>query len=64
MTIPWLLCGFALNTVEGVEWQGKWAMPSYRQLKGLGDLQRERITINDVSGMKITASNGNKIFLP
>lgn len=50
--------------VASVEWQGKWAMPSYRQLKGLGDLQRERITVNDVSGMKITGSNGFSIFMP
>ncbi|MBR1464850.1 MAG: dockerin type I repeat-containing protein [Bacteroidaceae bacterium] len=50
--------------VASSEWQGEWSMPSFRQLKGLGELQREWISVNGTEGVKITSSNGNCIFLP
>ena len=50
--------------VAATEWKGEWAMPAYRQFVALGDLQREWTTLNDVTGVRITASNGNSIFMP
>ena len=45
-------------------WQSKWAMPSFRQLVGLIDLEMQWTELNGAYGWKITASNGNKIFVP
>ncbi len=50
--------------VASTQWQAEWAMPAYRQLVALGELQREWTTFNGVEGVRITADNGNSIFMP
>lgn len=65
-TVHYLLRNIAATEYDVVttEWKGEWAMPSFRQLKGLGELQREYMTVGGVDGVKITSSNGNSIFIP
>ena len=46
-------------------WGGTWRMPTYEEMKELVDnCSWERTTQNGVTGYKVTASNGNSIFLP
>lgn len=51
--------------VAHVKWGGKWRMPTYNEMK---ELKEKCIwkwaSINSFNGYKITASNGNYIFLP
>lgn len=51
--------------VAFVKWGGKWRIPTYKEMKEL----REKCTwrwasINETKGYKVTATNGNFIFLP
>lgn len=48
-----------------VNWGGSWRMPTIDELSELNsNCTWTWITINQVSGYKVTASNGNSIFLP
>ncbi|MBQ7812338.1 MAG: hypothetical protein IJ394_07270 [Bacteroidales bacterium] len=47
------------------EWGGTWRLPTKsEQIELVLDCTWTRATINGVSGMKVTGSNGNYIFLP
>ena len=51
--------------VAHVKWGGNWEMPSYDQFAELEDhCKYEWTTLNGVSGMRFTGSNGNSIFFP
>ena len=46
-------------------WGGTWRMPTIDELTALNDKCTWKwTTINDVVGYKVTATNGNKLFLP
>jgi hypothetical protein len=51
--------------VAHVIWGGGWQMPSYEQMEMLFDkCTGNSLTVNGVSGTKITGTSGNSIFLP
>lgn len=47
-----------------VNWGGSWRIPTYDELALLNNCTWAWVTLNHVYGYKVTASNGNSIFLP
>ncbi len=51
--------------VATVKWENGWRMPTDEEIEELGrKCTREWISVNGIYGYKMTASNGNSIFLP
>ena len=51
--------------VAHVKWKGDWRMPTMEEIKELYQkCSREWVTENGVLGERITAANGNSIFIP
>ena len=47
-----------------VNWGSLWRIPTYDELGLLNNCTWVWTTVNDINGYKVTASNGNSIFLP
>ncbi len=45
-------------------WGGTWRLPSFDEIHELNTLSWEWVTLGNHMGYKLTASNGNSIFLP
>ena len=53
------------DDVAQVKWGNNWRMPTYPEIKELvNECSWEWITVNDVTGYKVTGPNGNSVFLP
>ena len=69
LNMPQILGDIKGNTAYDVaakKWEGNWHMPNSAQIVNLykNVKSTEKVTLKDVNGMKITASNGNAIFIP
>ena len=58
--------GNASYDVSVVKWRGYWRMPNYAQVMNFINNVKssQKITLNGINGLKVTASNGNSIFIP
>ena len=58
------ICGTKYDIVREM-WGGSWRLPNKaEQVDLIKKCTWTRVTVNGVSGMKVTGSNGNSIFLP
>jgi surface protein len=68
MNMPMLLGDICATNydVAFMNWQGNWRMPTYSHaLKLTGNVKSyQKTTLNGINGIKVTANNGNSIFLP
>ena len=53
------------DDVAQVKWGNNWRMPTYPEIKELvNECSWEWITVNDITGYKVTGPNGNSVLLP